>query len=788
MSVVTLQGYVAANQAFGDITATNLRVVDETDQTKQVVFSAANVSSNTVRTITLPDSDGTISSVGQRMYNPNATVAVDKIVKITGYNTTNDVPEFAIVTSVFDVAVGITDASFATLTSGTIVDEGLLQTTTLDTSASSVGAPVFFDGSGNLTLASLGSIQVGTVSYVNVVGQVFFNFKTLGSPTLTTPVLGTPASGDLSNCSAYPGDSSLVVSGALNSGSITSGFGTIDNGSSNINTTGQVSAGVLLAGTDQTVVYSTPGVSAFVAVKVNGINGAEPTVIAATTTTDDVIGLTTAVISATSSGTVITKGLVTTLAFDATGGSDGDPVYFDSSGVLTLVSGSPQVGVVVNNLNPAVIFVDISSNGKDVVADLFLTPLTSDTDQNFLITESGNGGGGAEGWKAFDRQITRWLSLPLYDIAGSYTDSESTTVSGNPTLGEWIQCEFPFDTYITKYSIIIHSSLNTPSEWTLAGSNDGTTWTLIDEVNGEYDGVLGLNFSTDDLILASAPGTYKYVRLIVESNWTSNPEAMANALVRDLHLYGRMSDNKDVRTISLHTTGNASVDGNLTVYGDTTNLMTSTVEMESAQIHLGSTNTSDISAIGFFGQYSSTNYTGFVRKGSAGDWHLVDDTTKPEDATNPATLNSGLLYARVPMGECYFDPNATATVIDTVSVWKKVAGTSTIGHTDNFTHSANRLTYTGSRNIMAHIGCTFSMTPATASEHFSFSIYKNDTKVGGSEIAVTASGLTDNVSSVIHTMTSMAPSDYIELWVKNIDTANNLTVTFMNLSAVGSSM
>ena len=57
----------------------------------------------------------------------------------------------------------------------------------------------------------------------------------------------TPAF-NLSDATAYPGDSSLVTTGALNSGSITSGFGAIDNGSSNITTTGTVTYGSLSDG------------------------------------------------------------------------------------------------------------------------------------------------------------------------------------------------------------------------------------------------------------------------------------------------------------------------------------------------------------------------------------------------------------------------------------------------------------------------------------------------------------------------------------------------------------
>jgi len=58
-------------------------------------------------------------------------------------------------------------------------------------------------------------------------------------------VEGRSASEVLSDIGAAPaaGDSNIVTTGALNSGSITSGFGSIDNGSSAISTTGAVSGG-----------------------------------------------------------------------------------------------------------------------------------------------------------------------------------------------------------------------------------------------------------------------------------------------------------------------------------------------------------------------------------------------------------------------------------------------------------------------------------------------------------------------------------------------------------------
>ena len=52
--------------------------------------------------------------------------------------------------------------------------------------------------------------------------------------------------------SPIAGSGSIVTTGALNSGSITSGFGTINNGSSTITTTGTVATGAITAGGDIT--------------------------------------------------------------------------------------------------------------------------------------------------------------------------------------------------------------------------------------------------------------------------------------------------------------------------------------------------------------------------------------------------------------------------------------------------------------------------------------------------------------------------------------------------------
>lgn len=70
-----------------------------------------------------------------------------------------------------------------------------------------------------------------------------------------TSVEGRTAAETLSDIGAAPaaGSSNVVTTGALNSGSITSGFGTIDTGSSTITTTGAISGGSLTANGGVTV-------------------------------------------------------------------------------------------------------------------------------------------------------------------------------------------------------------------------------------------------------------------------------------------------------------------------------------------------------------------------------------------------------------------------------------------------------------------------------------------------------------------------------------------------------
>lgn len=62
----------------------------------------------------------------------------------------------------------------------------------------------------------------------------------------------------------------------------------------------------------------------------------------------------------------------------------------------------------------------------------------------------------------------------------------TTTLIGEKIAGEWIEIKLPYKLQMTKYSIL--NSLHCcpkrfPTQFTMLGSNDGTTWTVLDKRN-----------------------------------------------------------------------------------------------------------------------------------------------------------------------------------------------------------------------------------------------------------------------------------------------------------------
>ena len=111
-----------------------------------------------------------------------------------------------------------------------------------------------------------------------------------------------------------------------------------------------------------------------------------------------------------------------------------------------------------------------------------------------------------------------FLTPDKYNDSGIYTGSVSTNVGGSNILGEWMQIQLPYTLYVTTYSI--NGNLGGGGSWNayvprsfyLCGSNDGATWSRVDNRSGLTPNANLLNSFT-------APITdplvgYRYFRLI----------------------------------------------------------------------------------------------------------------------------------------------------------------------------------------------------------------------------------------------------------------------------------
>ena len=125
--------------------------------------------------------------------------------------------------------------------------------------------------------------------------------------------------------------------------------------------------------------------------------------------------------------------------------------------------------------------------------------------------------------------------------------------------------------------------------------------------------------------------------------------------------------------------------------------------------------------------------------------------------------------------------NATATVIESTEVAVKVAGTTTgQAVTQRFTHTNNRLTYTGALTRTVRVSVILGFTTG-ANDRVGVYIAKGGTVISFSESYATANaaGRVESVSG--QTIVSLATNDYIEIFVQNESGIRNITVTELSV-------
>lgn len=196
------------------VSGSNLTLQDDADAAKEVTLVMSTVTSGQDRSWTFPDSDGTFIGAATTDTLTNKTIDAGEFT--TDLNLDDSVPirlgtaeDSSIEFDGTDLII-LTDGAGA---SGIILDS---EDDTVEIKGSGTLQATF--DAGGLDLASGDAYEINDVSVLNA--------TTLGGDVVS---------------------SSLTSTGALNSGSITSGFGAIDNGASAITSTGTITGGVVVA-------------------------------------------------------------------------------------------------------------------------------------------------------------------------------------------------------------------------------------------------------------------------------------------------------------------------------------------------------------------------------------------------------------------------------------------------------------------------------------------------------------------------------------------------------------
>jgi hypothetical protein len=116
--------------------------------------------------------------------------------------------------------------------------------------------------------------------------------------------------------------------------------------------------------------------------------------------------------------------------------------------------------------------------------------------------------------------------------ANAFDNSTSTQWKGDYNLPAWLQYQLASAATVTVYSILPPSGVNNPKDWTLQGSNNGSTFTTIDTVSAGF--VSGDN--TVKYFAVDSPGSYTYYRIVITATvsagtrpWIKEMELIASS-------------------------------------------------------------------------------------------------------------------------------------------------------------------------------------------------------------------------------------------------------------------
>lgn len=134
--------------------------------------------------------------------------------------------------------------------------------------------------------------------------------------------------------------------------------------------------------------------------------------------------------------------------------------------------------------------------------------------------------------------------------------------------------------------------------------------------------------------------------------------------------------------------------------------------------------------------------------------------------------------------------NTTNTTIGVPNVdeWVKASGTTTEGSLNSqFTHSNNRLTYTGSLSQSFHIVVCANVRTSSTNQVISIGIAVNGTIITDSEMTIRTSNANQEYPGATQYSINLTNNDYVELFVKNTSSTDVRVSDFnMNIANISS--
>jgi len=137
-------------------------------------------------------------------------------------------------------------------------------------------------------------------------------------------------------------------------------------------------------------------------------------------------------------------------------------------------------------------------------------------------------------------------------------------------------------------------------------------------------------------------------------------------------------------------------------------------------------------------------------------------------------------------GFYYMVNNATDTIIggSNVNVWVKALGTTTAdSNNSKFSHSNNRLTYSGAFNTSFLVTVNTAVRSGASNQNISIGIAKNGTILTNSEMTIRTSTSNQEHPGSTQYQIDLITNDYVELFVKNSQ-STDIRVSDLNFSVV----